>query len=104
MTTSAVPHTGKVTMPAAARTLSEALERPVEAVPMRIDDYAAHLRELGYDDAGVHAMVFFSRAARAGELSCLSSGTLEALGRPARSFAEFVTGAARSPSWRPRRR
>lgn len=93
-----------VTMPAAARTLSEALERPVEAVPMRIDDYAAHLRELRYDDAGVHAMVFFSRAARAGELSYLSSGTLEALGRPARSFAEFVTGAARSPSWRPRRR
>jgi uncharacterized protein YbjT (DUF2867 family) len=93
-----------LTVPDVVRIIGAAIGREVTPVPADEDSYQRFLRDLGYDDAGIHAMLFFGRAMRAGELDYVSSGVPDALGRPATAFEDFAAAAAarepqRGTSW-----
>jgi uncharacterized protein YbjT (DUF2867 family) len=82
-----------------AADLSAATGRPIVYRPVSTDEYVAAAIEAGVpaDEAGMLGGLFAHIFD--GHNSALATGVTEALGRPARDFAEFAEQAAASGAW-----
>ncbi|MFD5712875.1 hypothetical protein ACFWHW_21260 [Streptomyces pharetrae] len=59
-------------------------------VPVTEDEYRADLAAAGYPDAAADEMIMVLRHIREERGATVTDGVREALGRPARDFAEYV--------------
>jgi uncharacterized protein YbjT (DUF2867 family) len=92
-------HAGRVYVLSGSRSLSfrdavaeiaRASGRPVRFVPVTEEEYRADLAAAGYPDAVADELVMVLRHIREERGATVTDGVREALGRPARDFAEYV--------------
>jgi uncharacterized protein YbjT (DUF2867 family) len=88
-----------VTLAEAVATISEAAGREIRYVPLSVADYVAELVEQGLPTADAEAFADMVAPIREGTDSYLSDGVQRALGRPARTFAEFAKSTATAGGW-----
>jgi uncharacterized protein YbjT (DUF2867 family) len=88
-----------VSVAEAVATISEAAGREIRYVPLSVEDYIAELVEQGLSrkEAGMYADMV--EPLRNGTDAYLSDGVERALGRPARTFAEFAKTTAEEGGW-----
>ncbi|OMI36280.1 NmrA family NAD(P)-binding protein [Streptomyces sparsogenes] len=82
-----------------AALISEASGREVRYTPVDRDTYVAALSGQGYPDDTVRAVADLMEAIGRGAGETVGDGVRRALGRPPRSFADFVKEAAASGAW-----
>ncbi|WP_353096052.1 NAD(P)H-binding protein [Tissierella praeacuta] len=70
--------------------MARELGKPIQLVEVDLTEYKRYLSTLGYDETNGYGMVFFNKSMKHNEMSYLSSGVWDALGRPARQFQEYV--------------
>lgn len=78
--------------------ISRATGQTIAYAPITLDDFhAAMAGEIGPDDAALYTELF--RELFDGRNESLADGVQQALGRPARDFADYCRDAARSGAW-----
>ncbi|WP_424187848.1 NmrA family NAD(P)-binding protein [Actinokineospora sp. G85] len=89
-----------VTLEEAVVTISEAAGREIRYVPLSVEDYTNELVEAGIprEDAGAFADMV--EPLRNNTDAYVSDGVERALGRPARTFAEFAKSTAEAGGWK----
>ncbi|WP_062982400.1 NAD(P)H-binding protein [Nocardia anaemiae] len=88
-----------VTLAEAVATISEVAGREIRYVPLSVEDYVAELVEQGLPTADAEAFADMVAPIREGTDEYLSDGMQRALGRPARTFAEFAKSTAAAGGW-----
>ncbi|MER0241305.1 NAD(P)H-binding protein [Streptomyces sp. HSW2009] len=88
-----------LTLHEVAATISEAAGRIVRYTPVTVDAYVAELVAQGLPPADAEAFAHVIAPLRNGTDAYLSDGVQRALGRPARSFAEFAKSTAANGGW-----
>lgn len=81
-----------------ADTLAQAIGRPIQHIPISFEDFHAAIAETG----GAFVADVFTAIAREtldGRNARVTDGVAQALGRPARDFAEFALKAAQASAW-----
>lgn len=89
-----------VTLTEAAATISEAAGREVRYVPLSVEAYVAELVGQGMAAADARAFADVVEPLRRGTDAYVSDGVRRALGRPARTFADFAAATAAAGGWR----
>ncbi|MFD7665559.1 NAD(P)H-binding protein [Streptomyces sp. NPDC059788] len=89
-----------LTIGEASALISEATGRTVRYVPLSPEDFVAELIAEGWPKADAEDYADAVGPIRRDMDSHLSDGVQAALGRPARSFAQFVSDAAAAGAWR----
>ncbi|ONI90120.1 NAD(P)-dependent oxidoreductase [Actinosynnema sp. ALI-1.44] len=89
-----------VTLAEAVATISKASGREIRYVPLSVDEYVAELTRQGLPAADAEAFAEIIIALRDGKDEHVSDGVPRALGRPARTFAEFAESTAANGGWR----
>jgi uncharacterized protein YbjT (DUF2867 family) len=80
--------------------IGQALGRDIAYIPVSIDDYRAELVRQQVRREDIEVVMYLFENVLDGRNTPVTDGVERALGRPARSFADFVTTAARSGAWR----
>ncbi|GAA2516733.1 NAD(P)H-binding protein [Streptomyces levis] len=88
-----------VTLAEAVATISEATGRAIRYVPLSAEAYVAELVRQGWPPADARAFADVIEPLREGRDAHVSDGVLRALGRPARTFAEFAASTAAQGGW-----
>jgi uncharacterized protein YbjT (DUF2867 family) len=101
-------HTGQIyelsgpralTLTEAVTTISEAAGREIRYVPLSVEEYVTELVQQGLLPADAEAFADVIEPLREGTDAYVSDGVVRALGRPPRTFAEFVTSTAAAGGW-----
>ncbi|NJP88513.1 NAD(P)H-binding protein [Nonomuraea sp. FMUSA5-5] len=88
-----------VTLAEAAATISEATGRELRYVPISPEEYVAELVHQGWPPADAAAFADVIEPLRNGTDAYVSDGVPRALGRPARTFAEFTKATTAEGGW-----
>ncbi|ALG11943.1 NAD(P)H-binding protein [Kibdelosporangium phytohabitans] len=88
-----------VTLAEAVATIAEASGRAIRYVPLPVDEYVAELVQQGLPPVEAEAFAEIIIALRDGKDEHVSDGVPRALGRPARTFAEFAESTAAEGGW-----
>lgn len=88
-----------VTLAEAAATISEHAGREVRYVPLSVEDFVAELVAQGLSPEDAQGFADMVEPLRKGTDEYLSDGVERALGRPARTFAEFAKTTAEEGGW-----
>ena len=83
----------------AVATISEHAGREIRYVPLSVEDYIAELVAAGLSPEDAKAFADMVEPIRNGTDEYLSDGVQRALGRPARTFAEFAKSTAEQGGW-----
>ncbi len=83
----------------AVATISEHAGREIRYVPLSVEDYIAELVAAGLSPEDAKAFADMVEPIRNGTDEYLSDGVQRALGRPARTFAEFAKSTAEEGGW-----
>jgi uncharacterized protein YbjT (DUF2867 family) len=83
----------------AVATISAAIGRPVAHVPVPLPAFLDELAAMGVPDDVVGLMAYLFGEVLDGRNAATTDGVREALGRPARSFADYVRDAAARGAW-----
>ena len=83
----------------AVAAIADAAGRPIAFAPVPMDAFAAALREHGEDDDVVWLTTYLFTEVLDGRNASLADGVERALGRPARSFADYARRTAASGVW-----
>jgi uncharacterized protein YbjT (DUF2867 family) len=83
----------------AVATISEHAGREIRYVPLSVEDYIAELVAAGLSPEDAKAFADMVEPIRNGTDEYLSDGVERALGRPARTFAEFAKTTAEEGGW-----
>ena len=83
----------------AVAAIADAAGRPIAFAPVPMDAFAAALREHGEDDDVVWLTTYLFTEVLDGRNASLADGVERALGRPARSFADYARRVAASGVW-----
>lgn len=81
-----------------AQTLSDAIGRPIQHIPISFDDFHANVAQAG----GTFVADVFTAIAREtldGRNAAVCDGVARALGRPPRDFADYARAAAAAGAW-----
>ncbi|WP_381797346.1 NAD(P)H-binding protein [Streptomyces niveus] len=89
-----------LTLTEAAATISTAAGREIRYLPVSVAEYVADLVQQGLPPADAEAFADVIAPLREGKDAYVSDGVHRALGRPARSFAEFAKFTAAAGGWR----
>ncbi|MEJ3653445.1 SDR family NAD(P)-dependent oxidoreductase [Actinomycetes bacterium KLBMP 9759] len=83
----------------AVATIAAATGRPIRYTDLTPDEYVAELRAAGLDDRGVGELAGLFAVVRDGVIATPTADVERLLGRPARSFADWVARTAPSGVW-----
>jgi uncharacterized protein YbjT (DUF2867 family) len=83
----------------ALATIADAIGREITYAPVPMDAYAAALREHGEGDDVIWLITYLFTEVLDGRNASLGDGVQRALGRPARSFADYARRTAASGVW-----
>ncbi|MEL6838137.1 MAG: NmrA family NAD(P)-binding protein [Pseudomonadota bacterium] len=81
-----------------ADTLSQAIGRPIQHLPITFDDFHANVAQSGGDFVA-DVFTAIARETLDGRNAQVCDGVMRALGRPPRDFADFAANAAKSGTW-----
>jgi len=79
--------------------IAAATGRPIQFVPVPIEDYSAVLEEAGLPDDLVWLIRYLFAEVLDGRNAHVNDGVQQALGRPARDFSDYVRTTAASGVW-----
>ncbi|MEM1363360.1 MAG: NmrA family NAD(P)-binding protein [Pseudomonadota bacterium] len=81
-----------------AQTLSQAIGRPIQHVPISFEDFHANVAAAGGDFVA-DVFTAIARETLDGRNAHVSDGVMRALGRPPHDFADYAARAAKSGAW-----
>ncbi|MEM8580317.1 MAG: NmrA family NAD(P)-binding protein [Pseudomonadota bacterium] len=81
-----------------AETLSAAIGRPIQHIPITFEDFHANVADAGGDFVA-DVFTAIARETLDGRNAQVCDGVVQALGRPARDFADYAATAAASGAW-----
>ena len=83
----------------AVQEIAEALDRPIQFVQVSAEDYAAGMKDSGVPPEVVSLVSYLFTEVLDGRNAHVTDGVRQALGRPARDFAEYARDAAATGVW-----
>lgn len=89
-----------ITFSQAVAEVSKAIGRPINYQQISGEDFAAGMRGVGVPDDIIHLLDELFTVTLDGRNSEVQHGVMEALGRPAKDFADYARDAAAANAWR----